>query len=80
MACNLLNLNYYYAYYGNAEMKQSVQRLLDNELFLFLMSGVFAYTAMTAVIIAVLQIPPGTILDSGLDQVLLVFDEYSDFD
>jgi hypothetical protein len=61
-------------------MKQTIQRLLNNELFVFLMSGVFAYTAMTAVIIAVLQVPPDAILDSGLDQVLLVFEEYPDND
>ena len=61
-------------------MKQLVQKLLNNELFVFLMIGVFAYTAMTAVIIAVLQVPADAILDSGLDQVLLVFEEYPDND
>ena len=59
-------------------MKQLVQKLLNNDLFVFLMIGVFAYTAMTAVIIAVLQVPTDAILDSGLDQVLLVFEEYPD--
>lgn len=61
-------------------MKQAVERLLKNELFVFLMSGVIAYTAMTAVIIAVLQVPPDAILDSGLDQILMVFEEYPDND
>jgi hypothetical protein len=59
-------------------MKQLVQKLMNNDLFVFLMIGVFAYTAMTAVIIGVLQVPTETILDSGLDQVLLVFEEYPD--
>jgi hypothetical protein len=61
-------------------MKQLVQKLLNNDLFVFLMIGVFAYTAMTAVIIGVLQVPADAILDSGLDQVLLVFEEYPDND
>lgn len=57
-------------------MKQAIRTLFNNELFLMLMSGVVAYTAFAAVIIAVLQVPPETILDSGLDQVLLVFEDY----
>lgn len=43
-----------------------------------LMSGVVAYTAMTAVIIAVLQVPSEAILESGLDQIVLVFEEFPD--
>jgi hypothetical protein len=65
---------------GYVEMKQLVQKLMNNDLFVFLMIGVFAYTAMTAVIIGVLQVPADAILDSGLDQVLLVFEEYPDND
>ena len=55
-------------------MKQSFEGLLKNDMLLMLMQGVFAYTAFTAMIISVLQVPPDAILDSGLDQVLLVFE------
>ena len=57
-------------------MKKLMKDLLRNRLFIILMSGVFAYTAMTAVIIYVLQTPPEAILYSGLDQVLMVFEEF----
>lgn len=59
-------------------MKQFTRELLENDLFVMLMSGVFAYTAIIAVIISVLQVPQEAILESGLDQVLLVFDEFPD--
>lgn len=59
-------------------MKRLVQGLLQNNLFIMLMSGVVAYTAMTAVIIAVLQVPSEAILESGLDQIVLVFEEFPD--
>lgn len=56
-------------------MRQKMRKLLKNELFLMMMNGVFAYTAFTAVILTTLEIPPEAILDSGLDQVILVFEE-----
>ena len=59
-------------------MKRLIQGLLQNDLFTMLMSGVVAYTAMSAVIIAVLQVPPEAVLDSGLDQIILAFEEYPD--
>ena len=59
-------------------MKKIMSELLNNELFLMLMTGVFAYTAFTAVVLAVLEVPSDAILDSGLDQILLVFEEFPD--
>lgn len=56
-------------------MKKKFTSLLQNSLFINLMSGVFAYIALMATILAVLQVPPEAILDSGLDEVLLVFDD-----
>lgn len=56
-------------------MKQVMHRVLKNDIFQFLMAGVIGYTLLTAVIISVLQVPPEAILDSGLDQILLVFEE-----
>ena len=59
-------------------MKKKINELLNNELFLMLMIGVFAYTAFTAVVLAVLQVPPEAILDSGLDEILMVFEGFPD--
>jgi hypothetical protein len=56
-------------------MKKNIRNLLNNSLFQMAMSGVFAYIAFVAVILATLQIPPDAILDSGLQEVLLVFEE-----
>ena len=56
-------------------MKTLFDGLLKNEFFVMLVSGVIANTAMMAVIITVLQVPPDAILDSGLDQVLMVFED-----
>jgi len=55
-------------------MKAQFRKLLKNDLFLLLMNGVIGYTAMTAVIIATLQVPPEAILDSGLKEIILVFE------
>jgi hypothetical protein len=55
-------------------MRRFFRKLLKNELFLVLLNGVFAYVAMNAIILATIQIPPEAILDSGLDQILLVFE------
>ena len=43
-----------------------------------LVNAVFAYIALTAVIIAVLQVPHDAIFDSGLTEVLLVFEDFPD--
>lgn len=55
-------------------MKQRILTLADNPLLQMLMAGVFVYSAFVAVILATLQIPPEAILDSGLQEVLLVFE------
>ncbi len=57
-----------------ATMKKLIDSLLRNDLFLILIYGVFAYITFTAVIIAVLQVPSEAILDSGLKEILLVFE------
>lgn len=55
-------------------MKERVKELLNNELLQVLLFGVFSYTCFVAVILATLQIPPDAILDSGLKEVLMVFE------
>ena len=59
-------------------MKQLMSGLLENDFFIMLMNGVVAYTALSAVIITVLQVPSEAILDSGLDEILMVFEEFPD--
>jgi flagellar biosynthesis/type III secretory pathway M-ring protein FliF/YscJ len=57
-------------------MKQTLQKLLENRLFLLLINGTVGYMAFIAVIITVLQVPPEALLDSNLKEVLLVFEEF----
>ena len=59
---------------GNAQMKEKIRNLLQNDLLQTLLFGVFAYTCFTAVILATLEIPPEAILDSGLQEIILVFE------
>lgn len=59
---------------ATVKMKEKCRNLLKNELLIMLLNGVFAYTAFTAVIIMTLQIPPEAILDSGLQEIILVFE------
>lgn len=55
-------------------------KLVHNPLFLMLMQGVFLYTALCAVIIGTLKVPPDDILDSGLTEIVLVFEDYDDYE
>jgi hypothetical protein len=55
-------------------MARKIHNLLNNTLFQLLMNGVFASVAFSAITIAVLQVPPEAILDSGLQEILLVFE------
>ena len=59
---------------GDMWMKKRIANLLKNELFLILMNGVIGYTAMTAVIIATLNVPPEAILDTNLKEILYIFE------
>lgn len=55
-------------------MKSTIKQLFRNELFLLALNGTIAYIALIAVILATLQVPPEDILDSGLEEILLVFE------
>lgn len=55
-------------------MKQKVESIVKNDLFLLLLNGVICYTAFTAVVIATLQVPPEVILESGLREILMIFE------
>lgn len=59
-------------------MKQKIENLLQNGLLLILLNVILVQTAFFAVVIFVMQTPPEAIIDSGLDQVLLVFEEFPD--
>ena len=56
-------------------MKAALASLVKNELFLILFNGMLAYIAFIAVILATLQVPPEAILDSGLKEIILIFEE-----
>jgi len=55
-------------------VKKLLKNLMRNELFLLLMYSVFGYIAFSAIVIAVLQVPSDAILNSGLKEILLVFE------
>ena len=55
-------------------VKKLLNNLMRNELFLLLMYSVFGYIAFSAIVIAVLQVPSDAILNSGLKEILLVFE------
>ena len=55
-------------------VKKLLTNLMRNELFLLLMYSVFGYIAFSAIVIAVLQVPSDAILNSGLKEILLVFE------
>ena len=56
-------------------MKQKLITVFQSELFLLFFNATILYIGLTAVIIAVLQVPPEAILDSGLDEIIKVFEE-----
>lgn len=56
-------------------MKAYAVKIWNNPLFHLFMQGTLAYTAMTVVIIGTLQIPPEVILDSGLQDIISVFED-----
>jgi len=56
-------------------MKAMLASVIKNELFLLMFNGMLAYTAFAAVILATLEVPPEAILDSGLKEIILVFEE-----
>lgn len=59
-------------------MKNYIQTLAQNSLLQMMMMSVFSYTAFTAVIMAVMQTPPEAILNSGLQEILMVFEGFPD--
>lgn len=59
---------------GNNLMKEKIRQFLRNETLQVLMFGVFSYTCFTAVILATLEIPPEAVLDSGLQEIIMVFE------
>ena len=55
-------------------MKKKLLELMNNELLQMLLGGVLVYISFIAVILTTLQIPPDAILDSGLQEIILVFE------
>jgi len=48
------------------------QTVMDNTLFL--LNGTLAHLALTAMILLTLKIPSEAILDSGLEEIIMVFE------
>ncbi len=55
-------------------MKNYLNSLLQNDLFLLLMNWVIIDVALYATLISILQVPPDAILDSGLKEILMIFE------
>ena len=55
-------------------MKYYLLALANNPLLQMLLGGVFIYTAFVAIILATLQTPPEAILNSGLKDILMIFE------
>jgi len=55
-------------------MKQHILPLSNNPLLQMMLGSVFAYTAFVAIMIVTLQTPPEVLLDSGLQEILSVFE------
>ena len=59
---------------GNSNMKNYLSTLFQNDLLLILLNGVILHTAFCATVSEILQIPPEAILDSGLKEILMIFE------
>lgn len=55
-------------------MKKKLLNLFNNQLLQMLLGGVFVYISFVAVILATLQVPPDAVLDSGLKEIIMVFE------
>lgn len=55
-------------------MREKASILLKNRLLHLMLGGLMVYMAFVAVILSTLQVPPEAILDSGLKDILLVFE------
>jgi len=55
-------------------MKEKIRELLKNDVLQMMLFGVFSYMCFIAVILTTLELPPEAILDSGLQEIILVFE------
>lgn len=55
-------------------MKHLFNKLLNHPLLKPVLGGLIAYLCFVIVILATLQVPPEVILESGLREVILVFE------
>lgn len=56
-------------------MKKKIKNLIKNPLFILLLNGAIAHTVLMAAIMSVMQVPPDSILDSGLKEIILIFED-----
>jgi len=55
-------------------MKKIIAKVFENELFFLFLNGALIHTAFSAAIIMAIGIPNEAILDTNLQQVLLIFE------
>jgi len=55
-------------------MKEKIRELLKNDVLQMMLFGVFSYMCFISVILTTLELPPQAILDSGLQEIILVFE------
>ncbi|MDH5444252.1 MAG: hypothetical protein OEY52_01775 [Gammaproteobacteria bacterium] len=56
-------------------MKDYLMEIFSSELFSLMINASIIHTIFSAAIMATLQVPPDTILESGLREILMVFEE-----
>lgn len=56
-------------------MKEIFLKISQNELFYIFLNGVVIDTAFYAALMATFQVPPEALLDSGLMDILMIFEE-----
>ena len=56
-------------------MQSMIKALIHNDLFILFFNVAIAQVAFSAVLIATLQVPPDSILDTDLKEIILIFED-----
>lgn len=56
-------------------MKDYLMEIFSSELFSILINASIIHTVFNMAIMATLQVPPDSILESGLREIIMVFDD-----
>ena len=55
-------------------MKDKIKQVIRNDIFILFMNAAIAHTVFSAVIISAMGVPDDAILDSGLKEIIMVFE------